>query len=100
MQTLSAQLSWSHCLLLLGTAYDSKQWQWYIAQTVAQGWSVRQLESAIDNQSYERQALSSKASNFDERLAPPQRGLARDLLKDPYIFDFIDYPQVSVGCAR
>ncbi|SEK15837.1 Protein of unknown function [Paraburkholderia tropica] len=32
----------------------------------------------------------SAVTNLTERLPPPQSDLAREALKDPYIFDFVD----------
>jgi predicted nuclease of restriction endonuclease-like (RecB) superfamily len=32
----------------------------------------------------------SAITNFEERLPPPQSDLAREALKDPYIFDFLN----------
>jgi predicted nuclease of restriction endonuclease-like (RecB) superfamily len=29
-------------------------------------------------------------TNFEERLPPPQSDLAREALKDPYVFDFLN----------
>jgi predicted nuclease of restriction endonuclease-like (RecB) superfamily len=48
---------------------------------------VHQIEYGL----YERQALATKTTNFDKRLPSPQSELAEHTLKDPYIFDFIDY---------
>jgi predicted nuclease of restriction endonuclease-like (RecB) superfamily len=41
----------------------------------------------IETRAYERQG--NAVNNFPERLPPPQSDLARDVLKDPYIFDFL-----------
>jgi predicted nuclease of restriction endonuclease-like (RecB) superfamily len=35
--------------------------------------------------------LPHKANNFEQRLDAPQGGLARQVMKDPYLFDFVDY---------
>ncbi len=88
-QTLSAQLSWSHVVLLLDKVPDQAKRDWYITHTIESGWSVRRLESSIYDHLYERQALPSKTTNFADRLESPQRELAQDMLRDPYIFDFI-----------
>lgn len=41
----------------------------------------------IDLQLYERQAISEKLTNFENKLPIPQSELARDVIKDPYIFE-------------
>ena len=38
-------------------------------------------------QLYERQAISNKLTNFENKLSSPQSELARDVIKDHYIFE-------------
>jgi predicted nuclease of restriction endonuclease-like (RecB) superfamily len=47
---------------------------------------VLQIKSGL----YERQVIADKVTNFPTRLPSPQSELARQTLKDPYIFDFIE----------
>ncbi len=44
----------------------------------------------IDSRLYERQAEKPKIDNFSERLPAPNSDLARESMKDPYLFDFLD----------
>ncbi|MDR0782528.1 MAG: PDDEXK nuclease domain-containing protein [Propionibacteriaceae bacterium] len=91
LQTLSAKLTWSHMILLIEKAKDPIERAWYAEQSGSQSWSVRRLESALLDRTYHRQILAPKTTNFREQLGSPQANLAQDVLKDPYIFDFIDY---------
>jgi predicted nuclease of restriction endonuclease-like (RecB) superfamily len=91
VQTLSAQLTWSHLVALLDKAKERERVLWYAEHTLVNGWSVVTLKDEVDNQLYERQALPGKISNFAERLSPPQSDLAEQTMKDPYMFDFIQY---------
>ena len=91
LQTLSAKLSWSHHVLLLNKTKDPSERLWYTRQAVDQNWSVRQLESVMLDQTYQRQVLAAKTTNYLERLPSPQGELVQDIIKDPYVFDFIDY---------
>jgi predicted nuclease of restriction endonuclease-like (RecB) superfamily len=91
VQTVSAQIPWSHNVAILEKVDTSEKREWYIRQTFEAGWSVRTLEDQIDYQLYERQALDHKVSNFKQRLPMPQSDLAIQMMKDPYKFDFIDY---------
>lgn len=85
--TVYAQISWSHNKILLDRIKDQKQRLWYAENSIKYGWSVRMLDHQIDAQQYER---SGKAiHNFDIALPAPQSELARDILKDPYNFDFL-----------
>lgn len=69
---------------------DSTTREWYIHQTVENGWSRSVLEMQIETHLYERQGISShKITNFHEHLPAPQSDLAHQLLKDPYKFDFL-----------
>jgi predicted nuclease of restriction endonuclease-like (RecB) superfamily len=60
---------------------------WYMQQTVAHGWSRSILTIMIDSRAHERHGRA--VTNFDQQLPPPQSDLARQVLKDPYIFDFL-----------
>ena len=64
---------------------------WYAAKTIENGWSRNILVHQIEYGLYERQELVAKTTNFEKRLPSPQSELAEQTLKDPYIFDFIDY---------
>ena len=45
------------------------------------------LNMEIDLQLYERQAISEKLTNFENKLPIQQSELAREVIKDPYIFE-------------
>jgi len=91
VQTLSAQLTWSHNTALLDKVKSNDVFLWYAARNGESGWSLETLKEQIENGLYERQALTKKVSNFHKRLPPPQSDLAEQALKDPYMFDFIRY---------
>lgn len=73
--------------MLLGKVKDTDERRWYIAQTLAQGWSRSTLMAMIDSRAHNRQGVG--ASNFAVRLLAPQSELVKQTLKDPYIFDFL-----------
>lgn len=91
VQSLIAQLSWTHNLRIMDTAKTVEQYEWYARQTIENGWSVRVLEYHIETKGYERQALSEdKASNYQRLLPAPQSDLAVETLKSAYVFDFVE----------
>jgi len=90
VQTLSAQLSWSHNIALMDKVKDPTAMTWYADRAIQCGWSLAVMELQIEDRLYERQALPSKTTNFGQRLPEPQSDLAREILKDPYLFDFIE----------
>jgi predicted nuclease of restriction endonuclease-like (RecB) superfamily len=93
VQTVSAQIPWSHNTAILDKIKDSEKRVWYIEKTIENGWSHSVLIHQIESGLYERQAVSSKISNFENRLISPQSELAIQTMKDPYIFDFIPFKE-------
>lgn len=89
VQQAVAQIPWGHNIVLLDKISDEAERIWYIKACSANGWSRNVLVHQIETDLYSRQALADKVSNFPARLAPPQSELAMQLMKDPYVFDFI-----------
>jgi len=89
--TISAQLAfgipWFHHVILIEKAKALPTRRWYMQQTIEQGWSRDTLAAMIKSNSHIRQGQA--VSNFSDRLPAPQSELARQLLKDPYLFDFL-----------
>jgi len=56
-------------------------------QTIQHGWSRNVLVHQIESGLYKRQGKA--ITNFDRTLPAPQSELAHQVLKDPYIFDFL-----------
>ena len=65
LQTLSAELSWSHNTHLLVKAKTIEEYQWYAKQTIEYGWSLSSLEYHSGTKAYQRQAIVEKATNYD-----------------------------------
>lgn len=87
VQQLVAQLPWGHNIRLLEALKQPAQRIWYARQAMEHGWSRSVLEHQIDSRLFER---SGKApTNFARTLPSPQSDLAREILKDPYNFDFL-----------
>ena len=58
-QTVSAQISWSHNVLLLDKCKDQEERLWYAKKSLEFGWSVRMLEHQIEYKQYEiRQSMN------------------------------------------
>lgn len=96
VQTVSAQLSWSHNVTLMDKADNGIRRSWYAKASIENGWSVAVLAHQIDTKLYERQALAGPVNNFGRTLPSPESELAQQALKDPYIFDFITARQDAV----
>src|SRR5207249_1030221 len=81
---LGAQIPWKHNCVLLDRVKDSKTREFYIGQTVRQGWSRSVLVHHLDTEFHKR--IGKAPTNFALTLPSPQSDLAKELLKDPYVF--------------
>jgi predicted nuclease of restriction endonuclease-like (RecB) superfamily len=87
VQQLAAQIPWFHNCVLLDKLKHPDERIWYIRQNISHGWSRSVLVHQIESGLYERQGRA--LVNFDRTLPAPQSELARQILKDPYNFDFL-----------
>ena len=80
-------LPWGTNILLIEKVKDSATRLWYARKTLEHGWSRTVLTIQIESRLHAR---SGKAiTNFAHTLPPAQADLAREVLKDPYTFDFL-----------
>lgn len=87
--SVMAQIAWtSHRALMDRFGEDPGLYSWYAAKTVANRWSVRQLQAQIQLRLHERQGVA--VSNFAEVLGPPDAQTVLEATKDPYVFDFLE----------
>lgn len=82
-----AKLPWTHNCILLEKVKDDNIRIWYAEKCIENGWSKTVLDHQIDLQLYERQAAVKKLTNFENKLPSVQSELAKDVIKDPYIFE-------------
>lgn len=87
VQQVAAQLPWFHHCMILDKVSDRHEREWYIRETIRHGWSrnllVHQIESGLIHRT------GSSVTNFSSTLPAPQSDLAIEIVKDPYIFDFL-----------
>lgn len=82
-----ANLSWSHNYTLIEKVKNMEKRIWYARKCMENGWSHTVMVHQIDSNLYERQKENIKLTNFDDKMSISQSELARDILKDPYIFE-------------
>lgn len=87
VQQAAAQIPWFHNCMLLDKVKDPAEREWYMRATVQYGWSRDMLAHQIDSGLHTRQGQA--LTNFDRTLPAPQSDLARQMLKEPYNFDFL-----------
>lgn len=80
-------LPWGHHILLFERVSDPGLRSFYVERAVAEGWSRDVLGLMIKSRAHERQG--GAVSNFSATLPPAQSDLAREAIKDPYVFDFL-----------
>jgi predicted nuclease of restriction endonuclease-like (RecB) superfamily len=88
VQQPAAQLPWFHLCTLLDKVKDPAAREWYADKALEHGWSRSILAMQIETGAHAR--TGGAITNFEERLPPPQSDLAREALKDPYVFDFLN----------
>ncbi|WP_320670140.1 PDDEXK nuclease domain-containing protein [Patulibacter defluvii] len=94
VQTLSAQLGWSHHQVLLDAFSDEPEpYAWYVTKAREQGWSVRHLKAQIDLRLHER--TGTAISNFPAALPADAADRTLAATKDPYVFDFLDLTETA-----
>lgn len=90
LQHYVAKLPWSSLTTIMDRVKDKEQRKWYIIESIENGWARPVIIHQIASKLYERQALlENKTTNFDNTLPSPNNEQVKELLKDPYIFDFI-----------
>lgn len=85
-------LSWSHYAELL-TVSDDLARSFYEKQSIKENWSFREMKRQIDSALFQRLALSKDKKGV---LALAEKGhepiAAKDAIKDPYVFEFLELP--------
>ena len=87
VQQTVGRLPWGHNLVLLSKLKESGQRIAYAERAVQHGWSRTMLEIHIETRLLEREGQA--VTNFAACLPAPGTDLARQTLKDPYLFDFL-----------
>lgn len=87
VQQAVGQLPWGHNLVLLSKLKSRSQRLQYAQRAVEHGWSRSILEMQIETRQIEREGQA--LTNFSARLPAADTDLARQSLKDPYLFDFL-----------
>ena len=92
VNTVCAELNWSHVRLLLPIKDDLKR-EFYIELCKLENWSSRQLQERIQSMLYERTAISKKPDETvrqDLQILREKKILSSDLVfRDPYFLDFL-----------
>jgi len=81
------QIPWGHNRAIISKCANTEEAFYYVGKTIENNWSRSVLVHQIESGLFQREGQS--ITNFAETLPAPQSGLAQQLLKDPYSFDFL-----------
>ena len=93
-QQVIAQITaipWGHNIAIIAKCKDVEEALYYVQNTLAHNWSRSVLVHQIESGLYQREGRS--VNNFAVALPKPLSDLAKQTLKDPYIFDFLTMTQ-------
>ncbi len=94
-QTLSDLLSWSHYVEIVKIEDDLER-GFYLQQTLAERWSVRELVRQKASSLFLRLAASKDKQGIQKLAAQGQLiELPSDLLREPYVFEFLKIPEAT-----
>lgn len=85
-----ANLPWTHNYTLIEKVKERSKRIWYAEKCLDNGWSQTVLIHQIDLNLYQRQKDNIKLSNFENKMPANQSKMAKDMLKDPYIFELFN----------
>lgn len=83
-----ALVPWRHHVNIVYKSMSLEEALFYVHQTIDGNWSRSRLEAEMDKGLY--QSKGSALTNFNTSLTKTQGDLAKEVLKDPYHFDFLN----------
>ncbi len=86
LPSVVTHIPWTHNYLLIEKVKDLNQRLWYAQKCYENGWSKDMLIYQINSDLFRRQS-GIKLTNFEEKLNVEQFEIAKEIIKDPYIFE-------------
>ena len=87
MPEIFGRIPWFHHVQIISKCKTLDEALFYIERVVEEGWSRSRLESQIAANLFSSQGTA--ITNFSSTLPGTQSQLAKEILKDPYHFDFL-----------
>lgn len=87
VQRCVAQLPWRHNIVLMSKIKDNDIRKIYAEATIKNGWSKDMLVMQIENNYHSR--IGNSSNNFKISLPDVDSDLANNIIKDPYVFNFL-----------
>jgi len=80
-------IPWGHNLAIIAKCKQQGEARYYVQATLQHGWSRSVLVHQIESGLWQREGQA--ITNFAQTLPAVQSDLAAQVLKDPYVFDFL-----------
>lgn len=84
---LVSQIPWGHNLVIVSKSGNHDEALFYVKKIIENNWSRSVLTHQMEGNLFGREGKA--LTNFSASLPSPQSDLAKQTLKDPYIFDFL-----------
>lgn len=93
VNALRSELSWTHYRLLLKVEREDAR-SFYMQETIDCNWSTRTLERQVNSLYFERMSMTKEEGGKKlvkaEAETKREAMRARDIIKDPYVLDFLE----------
>ena len=87
MPEIFGRIPWFHHVHIISKCQSLDEALFYINKVAEEGWSRSRLEAQVAANLFGSQGAA--LTNFEHTLPTPQSQLAKELLKDPYHFEFL-----------
>jgi predicted nuclease of restriction endonuclease-like (RecB) superfamily len=92
-ETLLAQISWSHHLIIMSRCKIPEEMEFYIRLCIREHYSKRELDRQINSSAFERVMIGNAKLPESIRKLPQEM---TNILKDSYVFEFLNLPEPYV----
>jgi predicted nuclease of restriction endonuclease-like (RecB) superfamily len=92
-ETILAQISWSHHLIIMGRCKVPEEMEFYIRLCISEHYSKRELDRQINSSAFERVMIGNAKLPESIRKLPQEM---INVLKDSYVFEFLNLPEPYV----
>jgi len=82
------KVSWTNHRLILSKSKNAEEKFYYLIKAIEENYTSRELERALNSAQFERNMLSKAI------VSAARTQLPNNIFKDPYIFEFLDLPEL------
>lgn len=90
LQQLVGELPWGSNIVIFTKCKDDTQKEYYIKNTIENGWNRNVLMHHIKTNLFERDKIEAKTNNFEVALPMELSELALDIIKSEYNLEFME----------